>query len=131
MDLQQALFQALKYGGAGHFLTTFLVERWRKNNHMKPDGAGHLAYPTSTSDVGDAHFHSDETHQAGLAYTLYSLDSSLGSDVALSVAAALLTPSSAAAGASTPSAAALPGGSGAAVPIAAALGGYILGQNFA
>jgi hypothetical protein len=129
MDLQSALLQALKAGGGLHFLTTFLLDRWRKNNGLPPATAtAPLPYPTSTLDT-DGSGGTAGKHPAGLAYTLYSLDSSLGADVALSLAAALLIPSSPAAGTST-SAAALPGGSSA-VPIAAALGGYIVGQNFA
>jgi hypothetical protein len=132
MDLQQQLFQALKFGGGLHFLTTFLLDRWRKNNNLKPHPVtGRLAYPKSTSDEATGWPGSTHTTPAGLAYTLYSLDSSLGADAALSVAAALLTSSSAAAGTATPSAAALAGGSGVAAPLAAGLAGYLVGQTFA
>jgi hypothetical protein len=132
MDLQRELFQALKVGGGLHFLTTFLLDRWRKNNNLSTltvgTESGLLQYPTSTTDKGDNF--TPPGQQAGLAYTLYSLDSSLGADVALSVAAALLSPSSGAAGTSMPSTPALAGGSFAPA-LAAGLAGFVVGQNLA
>jgi hypothetical protein len=139
MDLQTQLFQALKFGGGAHFLTLLLLERWRKKNDLKSDPTtGLLQYPTSTTDTGITPYPGSTTPpakpgqgpQAGFTYTLYSLDSSLGADAALSVAAALLIPSSAAAGTSTPSTPALAGGSGGAA-VTAALAGYVVGNALA
>ena len=130
MDLQSALLQALKAGGGLHFLTTFLLERWRKKNDLQPDPKAGLQYPTSTSDTGWIPFPSDPLAtpglgpQAGFAYTLYSFDSNLPQEASLSLAAALLSPSGAP-GTSTPSTPALAGG---ALPLAL---GFLVGNTLA
>jgi hypothetical protein len=129
MDWGTEISRALGVGGGLHFLTTFLLDRWRKKNNLQVSSQGNpqvdnlLQYPTSTADTGNA----SGTTPAGLAFTLYSLDSSLGADVALSVAAALLSPSSRAAGA--PALAGAYGG--AAAPLAAGLAGFLVGQTLA
>jgi hypothetical protein len=125
MDWKSEISRALGFAGGLHFATEFLVERWRKNNHLAS-----TVYPISTTDTDGLGGTSGTP--AGFAYTLYSLDSDLGADAALSVAAALLSPSSGAAGTSMPSTPALAGASGgAAAPLAAGLAGYIVGKTLA
>jgi hypothetical protein len=133
MDWRSEISKALGFAGGMHFATEFLLSRWRKNN----DITNPTIFPTSTSSTGTSLGASSGnpgtgTVQAGFAYTLYSLDSDLGADAALSVAAALLSPSSGAGGTSMPSTPALAGASGgAAAPLAAGLAGYIVGKTLA
>ena len=128
MDWKSEISRALGFAGGLHFATEFLVDRWRKNNGITDPNT----YPTSTVDTDGSGTAPPPGVPAGFAYTLYSLDSDLGADAALSVAAALLSPSSGAAGTSVPSTPALAGASGGvATPLAAGLAGYIVGKTLA
>jgi hypothetical protein len=129
MDWKSEISRALGFAGGLHFATEFLVERWRKNNGLPP---GTVPISTADTDGADGANGGGNGVPAGFAYTLYSLDSDLGADAALSVAAALLSPSSGAGGTSMPSTPALAGASGgAAAPLAAGLAGYIVGKTLA
>jgi hypothetical protein len=126
MDWRSEISRTLGFGGGLHFATTFLLERWRKNNHLQPIN-GVLQYPKSTTDKGTGG--TGPGQEAGIAFTLYSIDDSFGTDVALSAAAALLSSSSGAAGTSMPSTSALAGGYGSiALPLTV---GFLVGNQIA